>query len=247
MPLPFFGYRPPQGEWSDSQVEAHWDSVAQIYVEANNRVKDTHDQRFIKAIRRLELHPGCLVLNISSRDCEADDYIKGSSCSSHVINAEISRGLMDMAARLRPQAVQVKIDGYSALPFNDAEFDRVLSLETLEHCAEPEAFLRELHRVSKPESILVLSAPPYSAEAAYHIYTWLFGGHGEGPHRFIPSREVKRMIEECGWVLKHHEGTLLVPVGPRLLKNVGEWLIKHFQNTPLSEMGIRQFYVCAKY
>ncbi len=247
MFLPFVKYRPPQGDWSDSEVEAHWDAVAEIYVDSNNRVKDAHDQRFEMSVRRLELYPGCRVLNVSSRDCEADDYVRSAVCNAQVVNAEISRGLMNVAARLRPQARQVKIGTYSALPFENAAFDRVLSLETLEHCAEPEAFLRELYRVSSSEALLLLSAPPYTAETAYHVYTALFGGHGEGPHRFIPSREVKRMLADCGWVLRYHEGTLLMPVGPRFIKDAGEWLIRRFQNTPLAEMGIRQFYVCAKH
>ena len=36
--------------WSDKEVEAHWDSVADIYVEENNKVKKAHDQRFKETI-----------------------------------------------------------------------------------------------------------------------------------------------------------------------------------------------------
>lgn len=54
------------------------------------------------------------------------------------------------------------------------------------------------------------------------------------------------MMKEAGWLLQHHEGTLLLPVGPNFLKNWAEWLIRKLQRTFISELGIRQFYVAKK-
>jgi 2-polyprenyl-3-methyl-5-hydroxy-6-metoxy-1,4-benzoquinol methylase len=186
------------------------------------------------------------VLNITSRDAEANDYIKNDEAGCEVINAEISAGLMKVAARIRPAIKQVKLDNYSSLPFNDAEFDRVISLETLEHVAEPLNFLAELHRVSKEDTRLVLSCPPATSEFPYRVYSYFFGGHGEGPHRFPSSKQVRWMLAETGWKLIHHKGTLLVPVGPAWLRRSGEKLIDRMQGTFISELGIRQFYVCEK-
>jgi len=163
-----------------------------------------------------------------------------------VINAEISRGLMNVAAKLRPGINQVKLDNYSSLPFADGEFQRVLSLETLEHAAEPVRFLKELHRVSTADARLVLSCPPATSELPYRVYTSLFGGHGEGPHRFPASKEVKKMLAETKWKLLVHKGTLLVPVGPGWLKKAGEKLIDRMQGTFVAELGIRQFFICEK-
>lgn len=236
----------PQNSWKDSEVEAHWDSVASVYVKENERVKDTHDQRFRATVRMLELKAKMHVLNITSRDGEATDYILKEEPLCEVMNAEISAGLMNVAAELRPTITQLKLDGYSKLPFGDGDFDRVLSLETLEHVAEPLKFLKELHRVSSRDAILVLSCPPATSEFPYRVYTALFGGHGEGPHRFPPSGRVKKMFELTNWKLIHHEGTVLLPVGPPWLKHWGELLIKRCQNTFISELGIRQIYVCKK-
>ncbi len=240
------GKRIPQNNWSDREVETHWDRVAAIYVEENERVKETHDQRFIETLGHLELEKEMKVLNITSRDAEATDYILKSEPGCKVINAEISSGLMDVAKELRPFIDQVKIDSYSTLPFTDCEFDRILSLETLEHVSEPIRFLEELHRVSVNNTILVLTCPPATSEIPYRIYTALFGGHGEGPHRFPPSRRVKKMFECSGWKLIHHRGTVLIPVGPAWLRKQGELMIKKLQKTWISELGIRQVYVCKK-
>jgi ubiquinone/menaquinone biosynthesis C-methylase UbiE len=232
--------------WTDRDVESHWDSVADIYVRENERVKNTHDQRFRESIAELILEPGMKVLNITSRDAEADDYIKKSEPGCKVVNAEISEGLMKVAAKLRPGIVQVKLENYSSLPFTDAEFDRVISLETLEHVAEPKNFLTELHRVSAKETRLVLSCPPATSEVPYRVYSAIFGGHGEGPHRFPSSKYAKWMLKETGWRLLYHRGTLLVPIGPGWLRKAGEKLIDNMQGTFISELGIRQFYICEK-
>jgi 2-polyprenyl-3-methyl-5-hydroxy-6-metoxy-1,4-benzoquinol methylase len=233
--------------WTDREVEQHWDSVADIYVTENNKVKEAHDQRFKEAIQHLDLFDGCSVLNITSRDCEANDYIKVAQSTVKVVNAEISSGLMKVAKVIRPEALQVKIETYSKLQFADNSFDRVLSLETLEHVAEPVRFLQELFRISTNDAVLVLSCPPATSEIPYKIFTLLFGGHGEGPHRFLPSKEVRALFELTGWKLKLHKGTVLMPVGPLILQRAAENFIQRFQGTFISELGIRQFYVCTKY
>ena len=233
--------------WSDKDVEAHWDKVAHIYVQENNRVKDTHDQRFRETIEHLQLPSQAEVLNITSRDAEAADYVVQANSAANVVNAEISAGLMAVAKSLRPDIKQVKLSAYNSLPFYNAQFNRVICLETLEHVAQPIQFLRELHRVSTPDARMVLSCPPASSEFAYRIYTALFGGHGEGPHRFLHSREVKAMFEHTGWKLLVHKGTVLLPVGPRVVKNAAERFIEKMQGTFIAELGIRQFYVCEKY
>lgn len=236
-----------RNKWTDKEVENHWDSVADIYVKENNKVKAAHDQRFRESIRHLSLKPDFKVLNISSRDCEANDYIISAEPTASVINAEISAGLMRVATSIRPHAQQVKISSYSDLPFKDKEFSRVLTLETLEHVEDPLKFLKELHRVSVDDAIMVLSCPPATSEIPYRIFTFLFGGHGEGPHRFPSSKEVKSLLKSCGWKLQLHKGTVLLPVGPEAVQNLAERVIGKFQGTFIAELGIRQFYVCTKY
>lgn len=228
-------------------METHWDRVADRYVAENNKVKATHDQRFAFSIPHLDLYCGARVLNISSRDGEATAYINRLEPSVEVTNAEISQKLMDVAAALNPAINQVKISTYSSLPFHNEQFDRILTLETLEHASDPVAFLGELHRVSIPDAKMVLSCPPATSEIPYRIYTALFGGHGEGPHSFPPSKRVKIWLESTRWKLLLHKGTVLIPVGPKWLRKLGERLLDNTQGTWVAEMGIRQFYVCEKY
>lgn len=52
----------------------------------------------------------------------------------------------------------VLYDGTS-LPFEDASFDTVLSVEVLEHCPQPQQLVAEMARVLKPAGTLILSTP----------------------------------------------------------------------------------------
>jgi len=92
----------------------------------------------------------------------------------------------------------------------------------------------------------VLSCPPATSELPYKAYSLVFGGHGEGPHRFPSSKEVKNLLKSTGWKLELHKGTVLLPVGPLVLQRFAERFIERFQGTFISELGIRQFYVCTK-
>lgn len=235
---------PPSNPWTDEDVARHWDSVASLYVDANAEVSAAHDQRFGWAIPELQLFPHCRVLNITSRDCGAQAHLLNGSPSAQVTHAEISQGLIAVARELHPDARICKLDRYDRLPFESGAFDRILCLETLEHVASPIGFLHELRRVVAPGGRMVLSCPPASCEWSYRLYTALFGGHGEGPHRFPSSREVKTWLAATGWTLVRHEGTLLIPCGPKALRDCGERLIRRFPGSWIAELGIRQFFVC---
>lgn len=50
-------------------------------------------------------------------------------------------------------------DFQSAIPFGDGRFDRVASIEVVEHLENPFSFLRELHRVTKPGGSAIVTTP----------------------------------------------------------------------------------------
>jgi ubiquinone/menaquinone biosynthesis C-methylase UbiE len=62
----------------------------------------------------------------------------------------------------------VLYDG-TRMPFRDGEFDAVLSIETLEHVRSEQQLLSEIHRVLRPDGMLVLSVPNK---------WWIFETHG---------------------------------------------------------------------
>jgi len=227
------------------EVRAFWDAVADRYVHQRQSLAAAHFQRFGRAFAHFHPREGMRALNIWSRSGEAIDYFRSRAPQVELVNAEVSPRLIEKARARYPHETFVETD-LASLPFAAGEFDFILSLETLEHAPDPLAFLRELARVLKPGGTLVLSCPPAAAELPLWIYELLLPNHGEGPHRFLSSREVMGLVHAAGLDLTCHESTLFIPVGPRFLRRLDPLVERIVANTPLGELGIRQFFVCRR-
>jgi ubiquinone/menaquinone biosynthesis C-methylase UbiE len=227
------------------EVREFWDSVADKYENSHVKIESTHFQRFQEAIKYLDLKPQNRVLNVWSRTGEAIPYLKEKCPTIDLYNLEVSPKFISIATERFPRE-NIQQTDLAKFDFQDNFFDFVLSLETLEHTPEPWLFLKEINRVLKKGGTLVMSLPPSTAELPNKIYSMFVDDHGEGPHRFLPSKTVKILLKEANFKLIWHKGTLLIPVGPVFLEKFGEKLIHIFQNTFLSEFGIRQFYIACK-
>lgn len=227
------------------EVSQFWDKVANVYESTNQKFEDTHLQRFRESIKYLELKPHQKILNIWSRTGLAIPYLHQKCRNLDIVNLEVSIEFIKIAKKKFPKEKFQETD-LNKLPFYDNSFDSILSLETLEHTPNPLNLIKELYRVIKPNGLLVMSLPPATAELPLKIYELFFDNHGEGPHKFLSSKKVKCLLKKTGFKIKLHKGTLLIPIGPKWLKTIGEKIIDKLQNTPISELGIRQFYICQK-
>ena len=83
-----------------------------------------------------------------------------AQAAHRAIGIDIDRATVAHAAAqyARPNLRYVAGDARS-IPLAAASVDIVVSFETLEHFAEQEAFLAEVHRVMRPGGVLVISTP----------------------------------------------------------------------------------------
>ncbi|MEU9663748.1 class I SAM-dependent methyltransferase [Streptomyces chartreusis] len=103
----------------------------------------------------------------------------------------------------------VSADGY-LLPLRDAAADVYFSSNVLEHVADPETFLSEAVRVTKPGGLIYLSCT-----------NWLspWGGHETAPWHYLGTDRARaRYLRRTGREAKHKVGVNLFPlhVGPTL-------------------------------
>jgi SAM-dependent methyltransferase len=86
-------------------------------------------------------------------------------CDKRLTLCDIDPRAVDLANQLhggRIQRADVIVPG-EPLPYADAAFDLVVSMDVVEHVAQPEPWLREAFRVLRPSGTLFLTTPNYAS------------------------------------------------------------------------------------
>ncbi len=228
------------------EVREFWDKVADAYGLMNEEVGYIHTQRFEKALELGQIEPGLKILNIWSRTGSLVPYLRKIN-NLEIHNKEVSPEMMKIAQERYPQEKFELTDLENLSELSNNWFDRIISLETLEHAPKPDVFLKELYRVLKPGGLLIMSLPPRGEEVPEFIYKLFFKDHGEGPHRFLWPKEVKKLLKESGFVLMSHKPYIIIPLGNDKLTRMGEKILTFiFGKTPIANFGVRHFYLCKK-
>jgi SAM-dependent methyltransferase len=154
--------------------------------------------------RRLELTPGCSVLEIGSGSGRYALYVAETARCQVVgldVNAEGIRNASALAERqhLSAQVRFEQCDVSQPLPFADASFDAVYSNDVICHIPGRLALLRELWRVLKPggrmlfSDALVVGGTLSNQEIATRSLI--------GYYLFVPPGENEKLIEAAGFGL----------------------------------------------
>ena len=228
------------------EVREFWDMVAHKYESTNKTVGYVHYQRYEKTLEYGDLKPGQRVLNVWSRTGLLIPYLRRTK-NLTIENREASPGMMELARQNFPNEKFASTDLKDFSEFPDNTFDRITSLETLEHVPDPEAYLTELHRICKPTGKVILSLPPRGFEIPTRIWDKLFDNHGEGPHQFLNPSEVKELLSRAGFTPTFHKGFIILPLGNDKLERLSETVLTTlFGWTPIVNCGVRHFYVAQK-
>ncbi len=173
------------------EVRNFWDKVSSIYDSINAKLGYIHTQRFEKTLEYGHINPGQTILNIWSRTGNLIPFLRRTS-GLIVYNREVSPAMIAIASQKYPSENFEPTNLENFKEFDDNTFDRIISLETLEHTPKPMVFLSELRRVLKPNGLLIMSSPPKGMEVGLKVYGLFFKNHGEGPHNFYWPSEVKK-------------------------------------------------------
>lgn len=228
------------------EVRKFWDQVAESYEPTNKKIGYVHTQRFEKAIKFGQIKPDMKILNIWSRTGNFIPYLRKIE-NLEIKNLEVSPAMIKIAESKYPNEKFGLTDLENLSELNTGYFDRVISLETLEHTPRPLKFLGELYRVLRPGGFLIMSAPPKGEEIPEFIYKLFFHDHGEGPHNFPWPGQVKKMLRDVGFTIVAHKPFVIMPFGnDELTRKSEKILTKIFRKTPLANFGYRHFYIAKK-
>jgi len=114
--------------------------------------------RFSYATVEEYARPTCRLLDIGFGEGYGSEIV--ASWIAEYIGAEVEPQAVAHATEKygRPTASFVHYDGMT-LPFDDASFDLVIAFQVLEHVPDPEAFLRETKRVTRPGDRVLIVTP----------------------------------------------------------------------------------------
>jgi SAM-dependent methyltransferase len=93
------------------------------------------------------------------------------------------------------------------LPYANDRFDLVVSMDVVEHLVDPEPWVRELFRVTKPDGMLFLTTPNYASKGLVTIERTAlelvaraqgFSRKALHPSKLTPAR-LRDLLERAGW------------------------------------------------
>jgi len=158
--------------------------------------------RFRKATRLARVFPGAAVLDIGARDGGLRRYLP----------SDVRYQGIDIAPEFARPDVLIQ-DISKGIPFPDGSYDFAFIIEVLEHVPNPFGTLREIHRVLRPNGVLIVSVPnPYH----FKEVLWnLFRIPDRQGHLYGWTRQtMTRLGEMVGFRLERSGGTYLHPPIP---------------------------------
>ncbi|MFZ5876440.1 MAG: class I SAM-dependent methyltransferase [Nitrospirota bacterium] len=148
------------------------------------------------ALRLMNLQPTDTVLEIGCGHGRTIAQAAAKTPQGLVAGLDLSETMVQMAIRhnrrvIKEGRVEIKHGNSSSIPYPDSYFDKVFSVHTLYFWSNPIDDLREIQRVMKRDSCLVLGFKPkgekIAADFPSSVYT------------FYSTDEVVRMMEGAGF------------------------------------------------
>ena len=112
----------------------------------------------------------------------------------------------------RERGYDVRESTAEDLPFEDAAFDLVSLLDTVEHCEDDMAVLRECYRVCAPGGHLVVTVPAF-------MWLWSHNDVLNAHHRRYTAAELRAKLEQAGFGIRRmtYNNFVLFPMAALLI------------------------------
>jgi len=135
-------------------------------LKGNDYISHQHLERYRFAQKLLS--PGMKVLDIACGTGYGSAMLHQKGCE--VIGADLDRALIK-EAKNKWRNNHFQTADVLDLPFDNDQFDALVSFETIEHVVDGDRFLLEMSRVLKPGGLFICSTPniTYTAHPEYHL------------------------------------------------------------------------------
>ncbi len=135
------------------------------------------------------------------------------------------------ARELDPHSARVVEGVVERLPFGDGEVGAAVSTEVLEHVADPDAAMDELHRVLRPGAVVCLSVPTSFTELLFWRLHPDYAANATHV-RIFTKPELRRLVETHGFEVVAWEG--------RNFRSALVWVFHAALRSPSDHAGVIQ-------
>ena len=114
----------------------------------------------------------------------------------------LERGWQLTVCDINPQMPDVvKADVCGRLPWDDGEFQGIVSTDTMEHVPDPAHALKEFSRVTSPGGFLILGVPVDMADGKWRTASEPRTDENEHKHLWYPGLDMKAKAQAAGYEL----------------------------------------------
>jgi ubiquinone/menaquinone biosynthesis C-methylase UbiE len=162
----------------------------------------------------LRSHPAARILDVGCGTGDLTARLQAELATNLVAGCDFSAGMLEQAAA-RTRAVRWLQADATRLPFMDASFEAVVSTEAFHWFPDPDAALREFHRVLSPGSKLLVALVNVRVPATSRLAH--AGSRALGQPAHWPTRaEMADRLRHAGFTVGHQNrvlrlGGLLLP------------------------------------
>ncbi|TAJ09687.1 MAG: methyltransferase domain-containing protein [Nitrospirae bacterium] len=171
-----------------ARLAPDYDTKWSFYVEATTR----------ETIARLGLRPADRVLDVGCGTGALLSRLSRSHPSAQLSGVDPAPEMLAVARRRLPAAVDLREGLAERLPFEEGQFDVVVSCNMFHYIRQPLTALREMNRVLRPGGRLVITdwCDDYLTCRACDLYLRLFSRAHVKVYR---ERECARLLREAGY------------------------------------------------
>jgi ubiquinone/menaquinone biosynthesis C-methylase UbiE len=113
---------------------------------------------------------------------------------------DFSEKMLEKAAELLGQKVQLIVGDSDNLPWEDDLFDLVICNSSFHHFPEPLKVLKEIRRVLKLNGRIIIAEPWWSSPKRFLINLFLISPFNYGGDvRIYSEKEIRKLLTECGF------------------------------------------------
>jgi ubiquinone/menaquinone biosynthesis C-methylase UbiE len=186
-----------------AEVLAHYRELAPEY---NRRANRTCEQAYHRLVRRF-MRGKNRVLELGGGSSSLLDSLGSPTAVTCDLSLEML--LMRSSGHSSHRVVAVG----ERLPFDEARFDGVFSINLLEHVMDLERVLAESARVLASDGVWLAVTPNGNWERLLDLAERWSLKIPEGPHRFLTTRQLRKGVDRYLDVVEHRT-MLVMPAGP---------------------------------